>query len=128
MYAHFYLVYIKIPNQKTPLGNMLFDNSRWYGTKLKSRLYKELKPYFNNERFILGGGACGKCRPCNKKKGLPCADTPLMAMESCGINVFETMARIGIVLEHKPLKVAYQVGLICTNHVIHGKKQKQLVP
>lgn len=74
--------YIKNPYQKIKAANII----------LKSRCEKLAREYeVNVNGYCLLSGSCNLCKPCYKKRGLPCDKPSVMrySLESTGINVEE---------------------------------------
>lgn len=56
---------------------------------LKSRIDKTLRNFKTSDTHYISTGSCRLCKPCKRKKGIPCAHPELMSysFEAFGINV-----------------------------------------
>ena len=96
------------------------------GSLLGIKLEKEIKQLFeedhnkSKEKLVLGSGYCRVCFNKNKggctyDNGIPCRypDNKRYSMEAVGVNVTDTIRKIGLNIEWPPINFVYLFGLVC---------------
>ena len=81
--------------------------------ELHEALLKERDELLNKGHYfnvILGGGSCKRCKECS----IPCKSPQYRAIpiEATGINVVETLDKLGMFITFPVKKVFYRVGMI----------------
>lgn len=86
--------FISIVLLKVELSNFSYIKNDYLKVKaantiLKSRIDKALRSFKTMDTQYISTGSCRLCKPCKRKKGLPCAHPELMtySFEAFGINV-----------------------------------------
>jgi len=125
-YDQFFLLIFEFDISHLPVTKVKkVPNPRHYNGSIRKGLANLIDEFIlNNIRtedfLVLAGGGCRICKNkryggCAREVGKPCRfpDRMHYSMESVGIDVDETLRKIGIELQWPPKTVARQVGLVC---------------